>query len=75
VPRAWHVVPARHEHDGRRAASCSCPSCSCHFVLVTCCAGRAKWPCIFMRIYINHEASRGLFGLGSELIISMAHPI
>jgi hypothetical protein len=46
VPRAWYVVPARHEHDGRRAASCSCPSCSCHFVLVLCCAGRAKWPCI-----------------------------
>jgi hypothetical protein len=40
VPRARHVVFTQHEHDGCRAASCSCPSC--RVVLVPCCAERAK---------------------------------
>jgi hypothetical protein len=36
VPQVRHVVPARHEHDGRCAASCSCPSCPCHVGLMSC---------------------------------------
>jgi hypothetical protein len=56
VPRARHVVPARHEHELHRAASCSCRSCPCQFVLVSGWAGRAKWPCIMQTCPVSFQA-------------------